>query len=241
MTFGGDSERGIEQTRRATAAAKAIGNEDLVLHLQIVELTYTALVAPGTDEALRLADAVGREIDQGDSLAMRQMWLQGAAAALAPLDRDRALAMLDEAVELASLAALFDGVATAEFWRGIVLFTARDYPGAASAWRRALVISHDRGNRRAVTNVLSGVVGLVLRTGRVRAAAVLLAGLHAVRMDYGLPGSVIERDAEARIGEHLLREVGDAGAASPRPLDIEATIDLALATLEEIVADGQPE
>jgi hypothetical protein len=241
ITFRGDTARGLEQTRLATDAARAIGAGDLALHFRIVELTYTSLVVPGTDEALQLAELVGREVERSGSVAMRQMWLQATAAALAPVDRERALAMLAEAVELATLAGLWDGVATAQFWRGGVLFAGRNLPAAADAWRRGLVISHDRGNRRGVTNMLSGIVGLVLRTGRTGTAAALLAGLRAARDEFRLRGSAIERQAEQRIEELLRADAGASAVLGGPPLDIEATIDLALATLEEIAAGGQPE
>ena len=238
MTFGGDSERAIEQTRLAVAAARAIGDDFVAVHFQIVGLTYTALVAPGTDETLRLADDVRHAVEQTGSTALRQMWLQAMALALLPLDRRRALALLDEALDARDRATLREGIAIAQFWRGIVLFTRRDYADAAVALRRALVAFHDRGNRRGMTNVLSGVTGLADRTGRSEAAALLLAGLRAARDQFGLRGSANERYAEQRIEEHLRDRVGPGGdALQTRRLDIEATIDLALATLDDIAAE----
>ena len=93
-----------------------------------------------------------------------------------------------------------------------------------------------------MTNVLSGVSGLADRTGRPETAGVLLAGLRAARDEFGLPGSANERYAEQRIGEHLSHREGSEGAVHrSRPLDIEATIDLALGTLDEIAADARAE
>ena len=60
MTFGGDSERAIEQTQLAVAAARAIGDEYETVHYRCNCLTYTALLAPGTDETLRFAEEVRR-------------------------------------------------------------------------------------------------------------------------------------------------------------------------------------
>ena len=240
MTFNGDSERAIEQTRLADAAASALADEGIALQYRIVELTYTALVAPGTDATLRLSDLVGRDVERTGSIALRQQWLQAAAIAIAPVDRDRALVMLDEAVDLATLASVRDGIATAEFWRGGVFFSGRDYIASAGAWRRSLVVFHDRGNRRGVTNALSGVVGLVLRTGRAETAAALLGGLRASRDQFALRGSAPERHAEQRIEELLRLDAATAGVLDRRPLDLEVTIDLALSTLDEIVAEGQP-
>jgi predicted ATPase/class 3 adenylate cyclase len=237
MTFGGDSERAVEQSSLAVAAARAIGNDYLAAQFRIVSLTYTALLAPGTDETLRLADEVRRDVEQTGSIALRQMWLQGMALALLPLDRDRALTLLDEAFDLATRENLQEGVATAAFWRGIVLFTRHGYADAAAAWRRALVAYHDRGNRRGMTNVLSGVTGLAERTGRSEAAVLLLVGLRAAREEFGLRGSANERYAEQRIEERLRARTGTAVALAGRHLGIEATIDLALDTLDEIAAD----
>ena len=128
---------------------------------------------------------------------------------------------------------------SAQFWRGLVLFTRRDSPGAAAALRAALVVFHDFGNRRGMTNVLSGVVGLVLRTGRAEPAAALLGGLRAARDEFALRGSANERHAEQRIEQLLRNSRAAAGALDGRPLDLEATIDLALVALDEIAADGQ--
>ena len=82
--------------------------------------------------------------------------------------------------------------------------------------------------------------GLADRTGRPETAAVLLAGLRAARDEYGLPGSANERHAEQRIEEHLQPARGQPTVRRIRPdrLDIEATIDLALDTLDEIAADA---
>ena len=67
MTFGGDTERAIEQSRLAVAAAHAIGDDYWAAYYQSACLTYTALLAPGTDETLRLADEVRHEVEQTGS------------------------------------------------------------------------------------------------------------------------------------------------------------------------------
>jgi predicted ATPase/class 3 adenylate cyclase len=238
MTFGGDSERAIEQTQLAIAAARAIGDDYYAAHNQNNCLTYTALLAPGTDETLRLADEVGHEVEQSGSGVLRCSWLQGVAIALRPVDPSRSLALLDESVELATRENLRESLATAEFWRGLVLFTRRGYADAATAWRRALVGYHDGGNRRGITNVLSGVCGLADRSGRPETAVLLLAGLRAARVDYGIRGSANERHAEQRIEEHLSQRVGrESPVDAVRRLDIEATVDLALGTLDAIAVD----
>jgi predicted ATPase/class 3 adenylate cyclase len=239
MTFGGDSERAVEQTRLAVAAARAIGDDYLAVYFRLVGLTYTALIAPGTDDTLRLAEEIRGDVERAGSDALRQMWLQGAAVALLPVDAARALAFLDEALNIATRENLQDGVATTEFWRGILFFTRRRHADAAAAWRHALVVNHDRGNRRGITNVLSCVTGLADRTGRSHDAALLLAGLRAARDEFGLPGSANERYAEQRIDEHLRERTRSQDAAlGGRQLDVEATIDRALDTLNEITTDA---
>ncbi len=160
MTFGGDSERAIEQTQLAVAAAHAIGDEYEAVHYRCNCLTYTALLAPGTDETLRFAEEVRSDVERIGSVVYRGLWLQAMAAALLPVDRERSLALLDDAAELATREKLRDAVAVCEFWRGIVLFTDRRHAAAATAWRRSLVGYHDLGSRRGVTNVLSCVSGL---------------------------------------------------------------------------------
>jgi hypothetical protein len=81
VTFGGDSGRALEQSRLATAAARAIGNDYLAAHHRVTTLTYTAMLAPGTDETLRLADDVRDEVEQVGSIALWQMWLRAVAPA----------------------------------------------------------------------------------------------------------------------------------------------------------------
>ena len=171
-----------------------------------------------------------------------KQWLTAMALALRPVDPDRALALLDESAR-ARHRARTSGKrsAIAEFFRGLVLFTRRRYADAATALRRALVGIHDMGNRRGMLNVLSGVAGVADRTGRSETAAALLAGLRAARDEF----------ATARLRERAPRRGADRANISTnargdrdvaqqlRPLDIEATIDLALATLDEIAADGQ--
>jgi len=242
MTFGGDSERAVEQTALAAAAAAAIGDHYNVVHFRLTGLTFAALLAPGTDETLNLADEVRHDVERTGSVVLRQTWLYATALALLRVDRDRALALLDEAVELATDSNLRDAIATSEFFRGLALFTGRAYGDAATAFRRALVGNHDAGNRRGTTNVLSGVAGLADRTGRHETAGVLLAGLRAARAEYGIAGSANERHAEQRIEEHLRERSTSIGSVlDGRPLDPEATIDLALVTLDDIAADASAE
>jgi hypothetical protein len=87
-------------------------------------------------------------------------------------------------------------------------------------------------------NVLSGVTGLADRSGRPETAAILLTGLRAARDQYGLPGSANEQRAERTIEEHLQRRTASDGVVHQvTRLGIEATVDLALDTLDEILAD----
>ena len=239
MTFGGDTERAIEQTRLATAAAQRRSVYDYLggLGTSCNGLTYTALLAPGTDETLRLADDVRHDTERTGSVVLRQQWLSAMALALRPVDPDGSLALFEESVELATRANLREAVAIAEFLRGLVLFTRRRYAERATAMRRALVGNHDMGNRRGMLNVLSGVTGLADRAGRPETAAVLYAGLRAARDEYELPGSANERYAEERMAEHIQRRPGHQDAHHVRRLDIEATVDLALDTLDDIAAD----
>ncbi len=65
---------------------------------------------------------------------------------------------------------------TALFWLGIVLFVRDELPAAAVAWQRALVVFHEIGSRRGITNVISCIAGLVLRTGASDTAAALARG-----------------------------------------------------------------
>jgi tetratricopeptide (TPR) repeat protein len=238
MAFVGDTLRAIEQTQLAVAAAQAEGDLYWAAWSKRDCLFYTALLAPGTDDTLRLADEVRRDIERTGSVVLRQQWLTATAVALRTVDLDRALALLDESVELATRENLREA-GTIEFFRGLMLFARHRYADAATALRRALVGDHDTGNRLGMLNVLSAVTGVAERTGRPETAAALLAGLRAARDEYQLPGSANERHAEARIEEHLQRRPGHQDAAHQiRRLDIEATIDLALDTLDVIAADA---
>jgi predicted ATPase len=238
MTFVGDTERAIEQTQLAVAAAQAEGDLYWAAWSKGDCLFYTALLAPGTDNTLRLADELRRDVERTGSVVLRQQWLTATAVALRPVDLDRSLALLDESVELATRENVREADSI-EFFRGLMLFARRRYADAATALRRALVGDHDMGNRLGMLNVLSVVTGVADRTGRPETAAALLAGLRAAREEYQLPGSANERHAEARIEEHLQRRPGhDHVAHQVRRLDIEATIDLALDTLDDIAADA---
>jgi tetratricopeptide (TPR) repeat protein len=238
MAFVGDTERAIAQTQLAVAAAKADGDLYWATWAQRDRLFYTALLAPGTDETLRLADELRRDVERTGSVLLRHDWLIGMAITLRSLDPDRALALLDESIALAPRENVREAVQS-EFFRGLVLFARGRYADAATALRRALVGSHDMGNRLSMLNVLSAVTGVAERTDRSEAAAVLLAGLRAARREYQVPGSANERHAETRIEEHLQRRLSDPNAAQQiRRLDIEATIDLALDTLDDIAADA---
>ena len=116
MTFGGDSERAIEQIQLAITAAQASGDDYLAAHYRSVCLTYTALLAPGTDETLRLAGVVRHDAERTGSVVLRERWLEGMALTLLPVDRDRALSLLDEAVEIATRENLREAMATSEFF-----------------------------------------------------------------------------------------------------------------------------
>ena len=112
-------------------------------------------------------------------------------------------------------------------------------PDSAAAWRRALVVNHDRGNRRGMTNVLSCVTGLADRTGRSETRRFSSRACAPLGTSSDFRGSANERYAEQRIEEHLRERKGTEGATlSARRLDVEATIDLALDTLNEIAADA---
>ena len=124
MTFGGDSERAIEQTQLAVAAARAIGDEYEAVHYRSNCLTYTALLAPGTDETLRLADEVRSDVERSGASRFgrggSRPWRPRCSRSIGSAP----LALLDEAVDLATREKLRDAIGTCEFWRGIVLFTA---------------------------------------------------------------------------------------------------------------------
>jgi hypothetical protein len=235
MTFAGDTERAIEQTRLATAAAQAEGLLYWAAWAQLNGLTYTALLAPGTDATLSLAADVRHDTERTGSLVLLQQWLSAMALALRPVDPDGSVALFEESVELATRANLREAVAIAEFLRGLVLFTLRRYAESAAAMRRALVGNHDMGNRRGMLNVLSAVIGVTDRAGRPETAAILLASLRAARDEYELHGSANERYAESRMAENLEQRPGAHNAVhQARHLDIEATVDLALDTLDDI-------
>jgi hypothetical protein len=65
----------------------------------------------------------------------------------------------------------------------------------------------------------------------------LLAGLRAARDTYGVPGSAIEQHAEQTIERRVSQRMGNDGFPDRvGHLDIEAAIDLALDTLDNISA-----
>jgi hypothetical protein len=198
---------------------------------------YTALLSPGSDDTLRLVEEVGRDVADLGSGALRLLWLTATALAVAPEDPDRALVLLDEASELATRGRGLQYGQDTQLFRGLLLLGRRRYAEAAVALSRALEIAQGRGNRRALCNALSAVVGLCAGAGREAAAMRPLAGLRATREHYGLAGSAFERVAEQKIEERLVERLGErADAPEDRLRDVEATFDLALDTLTEIAA-----
>ena len=205
---------------------------------QLNGLTYTALLAPGTDETLRLADEVRHDTERTGSVVLRQQWLSAMALALRPVDPDGSLALLEESVELATRANLREAVAIAEFLRGLVLFTRRRYAEAATAMRRALVGNHDMGNRRGMLNVLSGVWAWPTARDdrRPPPSSSRACKRPATSTDFPAPRTSATPRSES--AEHIQRRAGhDDVVHQVRRLDIEATVDLALDTLDEIAAD----
>ncbi len=67
----------------------------------------------------------------------------------------------------------------------------------------------------------------------------LLVSLQTARASYSAPGSDIERSVERTIEERLAQRLGGDGSFDRvRPLDVEAAIDLALDTLDEIAIES---
>jgi hypothetical protein len=239
MNVDGDTQRAIEHMELAIAAARAIGNSFMVAWGRVALLWFMVLLAPGSDETIRLADEVRRDVGQAGSDTLRGLWLGAMALTVISVEPDRTLALLDEMVTLATRANFPSMLALAEFFRGVVLFVQHRLGETAIAWRRAIVGNHDTGNRQRVLLVLSSVTGLIERAGGVETAAVLLMSLQTARASYGAPGSEIEQSVERTIEERLARSLGGDGAFDRvRPLDVEAAIDLALDTLDELAIES---
>jgi predicted ATPase/class 3 adenylate cyclase len=231
MTFEGDTQRAIDQIARALDAASVAGDAFLFAWGRQNLLWYTALLAPGTDETIRLAESARLDVERTGSGFLWQLLLGGIALAVMPIDPDYALALLDERLEIGTRANLGLAVADTEFFRGVVFFMRRLYPETAAAYRRSLVAHHDVGNRRGMLMVVSGTVGLASRCEAPEAAARMLEGLRAAREMYEIPGSAMEQDAERTLAARVSSR--DQG----QRLDLESTIDLALDTLDHIAAE----
>jgi predicted ATPase/class 3 adenylate cyclase len=238
MTFDGDTQRAIAQLERTLAAPHVAGDPYLFAWARQNLLWYTALLAPGTDETIRLAEDVRLDAERIGSGVLWQGWLGGMALALITVDPDRALALLDERLDLTTRAHLAISIPDADFFRGVVFFMRRRYPETATAWRRALVGHHDLGNRRGTLMVLTAAVGLANRCGTPDATARLLDGVRAARARYEIPGSAIEQDAERTLAARVNSGPGPATRHQVQRLDLEATIDLALDTLDHVAAEN---
>ena len=239
MNVDGDTRRAIEHMELAIAAARAIGDSFMAASGRVALLWFMVLLTPGSEESIRLADEVRRDVGQAGSDTLRGLWLGAMALTVISVEPDRTLALLDEMVTLATRANFPSMLALAEFFRGVVLFVQHRLGETAIAWRRAIVGNHDTGNRQRVLLVLSSVTGLIERAGGVETAAVLLVSLQTARASYGAPGSDIERSVERTIEERLAQRLGGDGSFDRvRPLDVEAAIDLALDTLDEIAIES---
>jgi predicted ATPase/class 3 adenylate cyclase len=235
----GDTQNAIERVQVVVDAARAEGDFYWATWAQINAAFYRAMLAPGADDTLRSIDELRPAVERIGSVVLDQNLLTASAIALGPIDLDRSLSMLATSSEMADVEHFSEGLAQSEFFRGLALFRSRRYAEAATALRRALVGNHDAGNRRGMSNVLSAVVGVAERTGRSRAAAQLLDGLLAARREYLLPGSEFERRAEATLGARLGVVVQSSHASTGSgALDLEATIDVALDTLDDIALDA---
>jgi predicted ATPase/class 3 adenylate cyclase len=239
MNVRGDTKKAIEQMELAIASARAGGDSFMVTWGRVSLLWFVVLLSPGSEETIRLADEVRREVVQTGSETLRGLWLGAMVLTLISVDPDRALALLDEMVTLAIRSNFPSMLALAEFFRGVVHFVQHRLDETAIAWRRAMVGNYDTGNRQRVLLVLSSVTGLMERVGEEDTAAALLMSLRTARSSYGAPGSEIEQSAERKIGERLARSLRGDGDIDPvRPLDIEAAIDLALDSLDELAIES---
>ena len=174
-------------------------------------LTYTALLAPGTDETLRLADEVRHDAERTGSVVLRQQWLTAMALALRPVDPERVAGTASKTPSSSPPAPT-----SGKRWPSPSSFAVScSSPAVATPTRRPRC-----GERSSATTTWAtgeacstcspGVAGVADRTGRPETAAALLAGLRAARDEYGLPGSANERHAEQRIGEHLSHRAATA-------------------------------
>ena len=167
-------------------------------------LTYTALLAPGTDETLRLADEVRHDAERTGSVVLRQRWLAAMALALRPVDPDRALALLEEAVELATRANLREVdrhrrvLSRSRALHPPSLRRSRDRV-AASARRQPRHGQPPRHAQRALLRVAASPTAPDDRRPPRRSCRRPARGPRRVRTSR----LANERHAEQRIGEHL--------------------------------------
>ncbi len=173
MNVDGDTRRAIEHMELAIAAARAIGDSFMAAWGRVALLWFMVLLTPGSEESIRLADEVRRDVGQAGSDTLRGLWLGAMALTVISVEPDRTLALLDEMVTLATRANFPSMLALAEFFRGVVLFVQHRLGETAIAWRRGIVGNHDTGNRQRVLLVLSSVTGLIERGrgGRDRGGA----------------------------------------------------------------------
>lgn len=239
MNVDGDTKRAIGLMELAIAAASAIGDSFMATSGRVTMLWFMVLLAPGSEETIRLANEVRGDVGQSGSDTLRGLWLGAMAVTVISVEPDRTLALLDEMVTLATRANFPSMLALAEFFRGVVLFVQHRLGETAIAWRRAMVGNHATGNRQRVLLVLSGVTGLIERAGGFETAAILLISLRTARGSYGILGSEIEQSVERTIEERLARSLGgDVAFDRVRPLDVEGAIDLALDTLDELAIES---
>jgi non-specific serine/threonine protein kinase len=237
----GDSDAATALQTEALAGARTLG-DDLNAAAALQELSLVTMHRGDHDlaveqmaEALDLflqTEAIAPAGPQRVSVAQANM----AQIALAQGDADRAAHHVAEAVrhqrDLGYTWALGDTLRIL----GDVAHERGDYTAALTAYRESVMLTHDHGDRRFLTNALAGIAGVAAAQRQPERAARLYSATAVLRDQLGLGTESWQRTRHERAitaaRESLPPDIFATAWATGETLPLDQTVAEALATAE---------
>ncbi len=136
--------------------------------------------------------------------------LMGMAVAERAVDPERALELLDEAVDLAEASGARWHLAAATLHRGYCWLVRKEPTRSMEEFAQAVRLAHEVEDHRAASSAVEAIASWAARTGRPEDAVRLFAGAARIRTERtGVPGLRVEIDHRERVLDRLRGELGD--------------------------------